>query len=121
MFQVPQVPEGQEGTKDIRGHLVSLAKKERKGKRVVQGYKDPKERKVYQDYRVLQGWEVYQANLATLGPRAPGGQEAGLVLPEVKASQVLPLCLEEMDSLAHRGHRAHQVSEAQWDQLGSKG
>lgn len=36
-------------------------------------------------------------------------------------NQVLLVCLEETVSLVLRGHRAHRVSEAQWDQLGSRG
>lgn len=56
-----------------------------------------------------------------LGPRAHGGQEGGQGHLGLKESQVLPVCLEEMDSLVLKGRRAHQVSEAQWDQLGSRG
>lgn len=55
IFQVPLVLEGQEGTKDLRDQLVSLARRERKVKRVLQGYEDPEESKVSQDYKVCQG------------------------------------------------------------------
>lgn len=55
MFQVPLAPEGQEGTKDLRDHLVSLAKREKKEKRVLQGYEDPEESRVFQDHQVCQG------------------------------------------------------------------
>lgn len=37
IFQVPLVQEDQEGTKDPKEHLVGLARRERKGKRVFQG------------------------------------------------------------------------------------
>lgn len=51
--------------------------------------------------------------MAAQAQRDPEGQEEGPGLLELKESQVLPVCLEEMDSLVLRGHRAHQVSEAQ--------
>ena len=58
--------------------------------------------------------------LVALGPRALEGQEAGPDLLELKESQGLLVCLEEMDNLVHRGHKVHQASVVQLDQLGSK-
>lgn len=55
MLKVLLVPEGQEETKDLRDNLVSLAKRERKGKGVLQGYRDPKESRVFLDHQVCQG------------------------------------------------------------------
>lgn len=52
IFQVPLVPEGQKGTKDPRDHLVSLARRERRGKRVLRGYEDPGESRVSQGHQV---------------------------------------------------------------------
>lgn len=58
--------------------------------------------------------------LAALDPRDPEGQEGGLALLELEESRVQLACLEEMDSLVLKGHRAHQESVVQLDQLGSK-
>ncbi|TNN65846.1 hypothetical protein EYF80_023998 [Liparis tanakae] len=120
IFQVLLVQEDQEGTKDLRDHLVSLARREGLGKRVVQGIKDPKECRVHQDHQVRQGQKDSMAYLATPDQRAPEDQEEGPDLLVVKESQVLPVCLEEMDSRVLRGHRVHRESEAQWGRLVSK-
>ena len=55
IFQVPLVPEGLKGTKDLRDQLVSLARRERKGTRVLLGYEEPEENRVSQDHQVCQG------------------------------------------------------------------
>lgn len=55
LFQVPLVPEGQEGTKDLRDYLVSQARRERKETRELLGSEDLEESRVVQDHRAFQG------------------------------------------------------------------
>lgn len=121
MFQVLLVPEDQEGTKDLRDHLGSLARRGKRGTRVCQGWTDSEESWELQDHRVCQGQKVCQAHVAARELRAPEGQGAGQDLLAAKESRALPVCLGEMDSLVLRGHRVHRVFEDQWDQLANRG
>lgn len=54
MFQGLLDPEVQKGTRDLRDHLVNLAKREKKEKRVFQDYEVQEESKVIQDLQVCQ-------------------------------------------------------------------
>lgn len=54
MFQVPLVPEDQEGTKDLRDCLASQAKRERKETRAHLEYEDQEESRVVQDRQAFQ-------------------------------------------------------------------